>query len=100
MKMYYVTLNSVENAQKISRNLIEKKLAACTNWFSITSMYHWQGDIREENEIVLIIKTKAGMRSKIETVISQYVNYINCIAELPVDSVNTTYLGWLNKEMH
>ncbi|WP_293097987.1 divalent cation tolerance protein CutA [Moorena sp. SIOASIH] len=57
MKLYYVTLNTTEEASKISKALLEQKLAVCTNWFPITCAYSWEGKIVEEPETVLIIKT-------------------------------------------
>ena len=99
MKMYYITLNSHEKARIISQALLENRLVACTNWFPITSMYPFEGKIREETEVVLIAKTRAGMRTAIEKVISQHINYTNYIAELDVNSVNEQYLKWLETEI-
>lgn len=99
MKMYYVTLNNAEEANKISLVLLEKQLAVCTNMFPISCAYRWQGEIKQESEVVLIIKTKEGMRSDIESVIKQYINYNNFIAEINVNSVNDNFLQWLNVEV-
>ncbi len=99
MKMYYVTLNNAEEAKKISLSLLEKQLAVCTNMFPITCAYRWQGEIKQEAEVVLIIKTKEGMRTDIESVIKQNINYTNFIAEIDVKSVNDNFLQWLNNEV-
>lgn len=99
MKMFYVTLNNNSEANIISRTLLEKQLAVCTNTFPISCMYRWQGEIKEEAEVVLIIKTKDGMRSEIEIVISQFISYTNYIAEINVASVNDKFLNWLNSEV-
>lgn len=99
MKLYYVTVDSDENAKKISLALLEKKLVACTNWFPITSAYRWEGEMRQEAEIVLILKTKENLRAEIEKVISEWISYTNFIAEIDVCSVNQPYLTWLNQEV-
>lgn len=99
MKMYYVTLNNIDEAKKISVSLLEKQLAVCTNIFPITCTYRWQGEIKQEPEVVLIIKTKNGMRSEIERVISEHINYTNFIAEIDIHSINDGFLQWLNKEV-
>ena len=99
MKIYYVTLNTAEEARKISLELLEQRLAACTNWFPISCAYRWEGKIVEEPETVLIIKTQAGYREEIEKVIHQYVSWTNLIAEIPIESVNQGFFNWLVEEV-
>ncbi len=96
MKLYYVTLNTDEEARKISRALLEKKLAVCVNWFPITCAYSWQDKITEEPEIVLIIKTGEGYREKIEKVIREHIAYTNFIAEITPTGINDGFSDWLN----
>jgi periplasmic divalent cation tolerance protein len=99
MRIYYVTLNKPDQARQISRVLLEKHLAACTNWFPIASMYRWEGQIMEEAETVLIVKTQAGYRAALEEVIGQHISYTNFIGEIALESVNESYLKWLDSEM-
>jgi periplasmic divalent cation tolerance protein len=99
MRIYYVTLNMAAEAQQISRVLLEQQLAVCTNWFPITCAYHWEGKIVEEPEIVLIIKTQTGYRQAVEKVIRQQISYTNLIAEIAPESVNQSFLKWLNAEV-
>ena len=99
MKMYYVTLNNQNEARAISQSLLEKQLAVCTNWFPIQCMYRWQGEIKQDEEVVLIIKTQDGLREKIESEIGNHINYTNFIAEIETSSVNEKFQQWLNTEM-
>lgn len=96
MKLYYITLNTEEEAKAISYELLEKKLAVCTNWFAISCAYVWQEDIKCGNEVVLIVKTIAQQRTAIETVIAKHIVYTNFIAEIPVDSINVSFQTWLS----
>jgi periplasmic divalent cation tolerance protein len=99
MQLYYVSLNTVAEASQVSQALLQLQLAVCTNWFSITCAYRWQGKIVEEPEIVLIIKTQSGYRDAIEQTIRQYIDYTNIVAEIAVESVNSEFLSWLNAEV-
>ena len=99
MKLYYITLNTAEEARRISKALLEQQLAVCTNWFPITCAYRWEGKIIEEPETVLIVKTQAGYRQEIERVIRQHITYTNIIAELSAESINEGFLNWLNAEV-
>ena len=99
MKLYYITLNTSEEASRISKTLLEQQLAVCTNWFPITCAYRWEGKIIEEPETVLIVKTQAGYREVIEQVIRQHITYTTFVAELSAESVNEDFLNWLNAEV-
>ncbi|MDZ4876581.1 MAG: Divalent-cation tolerance protein CutA [Chroococcidiopsis cubana SAG 39.79] len=99
MKIYYVTLNSSEEADRIGRSLLEKRLAVCVNWFPITCMYRWEGQITQEPEVVLLIKTQSGYRTEIEQLIREHITYTNFIAEVTPTNVNQGFLDWLNAEV-
>ena len=99
MRIYYVTVNTADEARQISRALLEQQLAACTNWFPITCAYRWEERIVEEAETVLIVKTQADYREAIEEVIRQHISYTNFIGEIAAESVNESFLKWLNTEV-
>lgn len=99
MKLYYITLNNSDEARQIGRALLEQKLAVCVNWFPITCGYVWKGEIVEEPEVVLIVKTQLGYRDEIEKVIYQHINYTNFIAEISPTEINQNFLEWLNAEV-
>jgi periplasmic divalent cation tolerance protein len=99
MKIYYITLNTPDEAKRISYSLLERKHAVCTNWFPMTCAYRWEGGIKEEPEIVLIVKTQNGKRDDIEKVIAEHITYNNFIGELDVHSINHGFLNWLNKDV-
>ena len=45
-------------ARKIAEALVNKKLAACVNIIDgIESVYRWQGDVQNDKEYLMIIKT-------------------------------------------
>jgi periplasmic divalent cation tolerance protein len=99
MRIYYITLNTADEARQISHALLEQQLAVCTNWFPITCAYRWEGKIVEEPETVLLVKTQANYRDAIENVVRQYISYTNLIAEIAPESVNESFLKWLNTEV-
>ncbi len=99
MKIYYITLNTSDEAKKISHALLSLKLAVCTNWFPITCAYRWEEEIKEESEVVLIVKTQDGLKEDIEKLIGEHITYNNFMGELDVRSVNKGFLTWLNHEV-
>jgi periplasmic divalent cation tolerance protein len=61
MKLVITTLPSETSANEISQYLVSQSLAACVNIIKgVTSVYHWEGEIKLDNECMLMIKTTAG----------------------------------------
>ncbi len=99
MRLYYITLNTAEEAERIGRELLGRRLAVCVNWFPITCAYRWEGDIVQEPEVVLIVKTREGYFDRIQQVLREHIQYTNFIAELTPTCVNTPFLNWLHAEV-
>jgi periplasmic divalent cation tolerance protein len=99
MRIYYVTVNTADEARQISHALLEQQIAVCTNWFPITCAYRWEERIVEEPETVLIVKTQNDYREAIEAVIRQHISYTNFIGEIAPASVNEGFVKWLNTEV-
>jgi periplasmic divalent cation tolerance protein len=99
MKLFYVTLNTEEEVKKISLDLLERRVAVCTNWWPINCLYRWEGEIKQEQEFVMIVKTQEDKREEIEKILSSHITYTNFIAEIDVNSVNEKFASWLNTEV-
>jgi periplasmic divalent cation tolerance protein len=99
MRIFYVTLNTADEARRISHEILERRLAVCTNWFPITCAYRWEGKVTEEPETALIIKTQAGYRGELEDVIHKHISYTNFIGEIAPESVNESFVRWLGAEV-
>ncbi|WP_395666081.1 divalent-cation tolerance protein CutA [Methylocella sp.] len=98
MKIFYVTLNSDAEARAVARDLLERRAAVCCNWLPITCAYRWGEEIKEEPEVVLLVKTQDGMRATIEEAVARHVAYLNCVAEIAPASVNGGFLDWLDRD--
>ena len=60
-RIVLTTAASGEEADKIARHLVERRLAACVNIVpQITSIYHWQDKTEEVHEWLLVVKTTAA----------------------------------------
>ncbi|MGC8783803.1 MAG: divalent-cation tolerance protein CutA [Armatimonadota bacterium] len=99
MVILYITLNTDEEARTVSRALLEKRLAVCTNWFPITCAYRWKGDIVEEPETVLIVKTLPELYEAVTEEVRRHVTYTNFMAQLDVPKINKEFAEWLKEEV-
>lgn len=99
MIQVYVTYPKLSEAKKISEMILKKRLAACIDFFPVTTRYWWHGKMVNGKEIVTFIATQKKHYQKIEALIKKHHSYkVPCILELPVNRVYRKYLRWLNKE--
>ncbi len=96
-----ITTPTDQEAQKISRLLLDKKKAACVNTVpSIVSGYWWQGKIESGQESLLIVKTKASLLPQIIELVKSVHSYeVPEIIALPVIGGNPDYLNWIDQSI-
>lgn len=95
------TVNSEEMGSNIARELVDRRQAACVNIIpSVRSIYRWRGEICEDKELILVIKTQRGNLSAVERIIKEISDY-DCpeIIALPVVAGSRDYLEWLDSSM-
>jgi periplasmic divalent cation tolerance protein len=93
----YVTAGNREEAEKIARHILEKRLAACVNMFDINSMYIWEGNIEKSPETGMIIKTRAEKLRELKEEIKKIHSYtIPCICAFSVEDGSREYLEWID----
>lgn len=97
MKVIYVTLNNNEEARKIGNRLLKEDLANCVNFFPITCIYKYKGEVTEEPEVVLIIKTLEGKYDKVLEIIKSEIDYDNFVGEFNVDKINGDFKNWIEE---
>lgn len=93
-----VTVSSETEAQTIARALVEERLAACVNIIpGLISIYRWEGQVYEDRELLLLIKSHA---EKI-TALRERIGYLHSYAvpeviALPITDGSAPYLAWLD----
>ena len=96
----YTTHPSVVEAERIGRDLVEKRLCACVNILpGMVSLYWWQGAIERADEAVMIIKTRAALAGPVRAAVRQLHSYTTpAILVLPIESIDPDYEKWLLAE--
>ena len=90
----------IEEARSIARALVEARLAACANIVDpMTSVYRWDGAVREGTETVLIAKTTAGLVDALTDKVRELHSYdCPCVVAVAVEGGNPAFLDWIGRE--
>jgi periplasmic divalent cation tolerance protein len=89
-----------EEAERIARDLVEKRLAACAQVVGpITSIYRWQGKIETDEEWQCWCKTRGELFPRVEEAIRAVHPYqVPEILAVPIAAGSEAYLTWLEAE--
>ena len=100
LNIVYITTKDKDEARKIGKELVQEKLAACVNIIDqMNSLYWWEGKVQDDNEAILIAKTKESLVSEVVKKVKSLHSYsCPCIISLPILDGNKDYLDWLEKE--
>ncbi len=92
------TASSKKEAVKISKILLDKRLAACVNIVpGVESHYRWQGKKQKEKEVLMLIKTRAPLYKKLEKALQTYHSYnVPEILAVPILKGSKPYLSWID----
>ena len=98
--MIYITAASEEEARTIGRALVEGRLAACANILpGITSIFRWKGQVSEEREASLILKTTAEKVEALVAKVQEMHSYsCPCVVALPIAGGAAPFLEWIVSE--
>jgi len=95
-----VTVDSEETGLKIARSLVAERLAACVNIVpGLRSIYRWQGQVEDDSELLLLIKTRQALIEPLRARVTQLHPYdLPEVAALAISGGSEDYLDWVKAE--
>ena len=96
-RLMLVTVPHRELAGQIARALVEERLAACVNVVpGLRSIYRWRGQVEEDDELLLIIKTRQERVADVEARVIALHSYDTPeVISLAIEAGSARYLDWL-----
>jgi len=97
----FSTCSSTDEAEKIAKALLNRRLAACVNIVpKVSSLYWWKGKIERSEEALLVIKSVSELLNGIIGLIKKSHSYsVPEVVSLPISGGNVDYLDWLRGEV-
>jgi periplasmic divalent cation tolerance protein len=98
--MIYITCEDETQAREIGRTLVAERLAACVNVLpGMTSLYRWEGEVRESAEAVLVAKTRLALAEALAArVLEQHSYDVPCVVVLPILGGNPDFLRFIEEQ--
>lgn len=97
-RVVLVTCGSADEADRIARAVVEKRLAACVNRLEapVHSTYWWKDRVDASTEYLLLMKTEERLLGELQTEIERLHSYeVPEFIALPIANGAQSYLEWL-----
>lgn len=97
----YVTVPDEHVGASIARAVVEERLAACVNMVpAIRSFYRWKGQIEEDGESLLFMKTTAEAFPRLrERIVALHPYDVPCVTAWPITAAHEPYTQWIREEV-
>ncbi len=100
--MYSIALTTApsrEVAMTLARTMVDRRLAACVNVLPCTSVYRWEGAVQQEEEHLMVIKTRRTYIDDIRDLLENEHPYdLPELVSMEVEDGSADYLKWLRDE--
>lgn len=96
-----MTCPNLETARSLARTLLERRWVACVNVVpQIASFYWWEGQIQEDQEVMLVAKTHQQHLEALKQALPQLHPYtVPELVVLPVEDGLPAYLDWVTESV-
>lgn len=95
--MIMTTTNTEREARRLASLLVGEKLAACVQIVpKIYSIYEWEGKIHDDQEYLLLVKTRESLVKKARGAIEKNHSYeVPEFLVVPITDALEDYLEWM-----
>jgi periplasmic divalent cation tolerance protein len=96
-RLMLTTASSRVEADAIAAELVSRRLAACVNILGpVSSVYHWQGEVENSQEFLLLIKSTDAQFTAIQNAIAELHSYqVPELISFTIESGLESYLDWI-----
>lgn len=97
VRVVLVTGPDRKSLLRLGRRVVEEELAACVNVTEgVRSVYRWQGEVREDDEALALVKTTRGRLDELEARVVELHPYDEPeFLALSVNAGSRSYLDWV-----
>lgn len=94
MATVYITAPP-DDGPEIARTLVEEELAACVNTVACESVYRWDGEVHDDEELLLLAKTTDDRYDALKERVRELHPYdVPCIERFEESDVLDAFAEW------
>jgi periplasmic divalent cation tolerance protein len=95
------TTETEEDARRLARELVSRRLVACAQVSGpIRSYYWWNGSLEEAEEWRCVMKTMSYLYTRVEAAIRELHPYtLPQILAVPVQTALAEYMAWVQENL-
>ena len=96
----HVNFGSADEAERVARAAVDKRLAATANIHApVRSFYWWENEVRAEEEVPVVFKTSEGKVNDLMDFVARSHSYETpgIVVHRPM-TANTKYEAWIDNE--
>lgn len=98
--MVLTTVATEERARALARSLVDSGLAACVHLQQIQSVYRWKGEVFDEPEWQMAVKTTSERYTAVERHIKERHTYETPeIVRVEITDGSAEYLRWIEESV-
>ena len=100
VRVVLITAPDADTGSRLARTLVSEGLAACVNLVpGIRSIFRWEGEVQEEQEVLLLVKTRSDRCEALAARVRDLHPYdLPEVLALPAVGGSETYLDWVRSE--
>lgn len=98
MVFIYTTCKDLDEAETLGELIVKKRIAACVDFWSISSRFYWEGRLERVSHAMLLITTFESKIEEVNQIISEHHSYSTpMIAGVDVRRINHPFKEWMMK---
>ena len=97
VSIVFVTVGNADEASVMARKLVEERTVACVNIVpNIRSIYRWKGEIHDDEEYLLVMKTRSSLVATLKATVREIHSYeVPEVVAFSVEDGLPDYLEWV-----
>ena len=99
---YVLVLTTIpkEEADQLAQSIVAARVGACVQLQEIRSVYRWKGELCNDSEVLLMIKTARSKYEALEMHIKARHPYATPeIVQIPITNGSREYLAWIDENV-
>ena len=92
----FTTADNLEEARKLAKKVVGKKLAACAQISEIESFYTWNNEVQNDSEFRILFKTTRERYKDLKKAILELHSYdLPAICAIDIDNIHEPFGEWI-----